>query len=137
VSAIGIFLACPAVLAMLYVPFPLAWGMVFVAEFCLFFNTGPSNTILANVTHPSVRATAFALNIFVIHALGDALSPPLLGAMAERYSWNVAFFAVVVAMAGAGVLWVWGTKFLERDTEFASGAPTERRGFEAIPPQAG
>ena len=61
------------------VSFPQAWILVFLAVFCLFFNTGPSNTILANVTHPSMRATAFAVNILVIHALGDAASPPLLG----------------------------------------------------------
>ncbi len=116
VSGVAIFCACPAVAAMLYIPFPYAWIAIFVAEFCLFFNTGPSNTILANVTHPSVRATAFALNILLIHALGDALSPPLLGAVAERYSWNAAFGVVIASMAIAAILWTWGIRFLERDT---------------------
>ncbi len=45
--------------------------LMFLAIFCLFFNTGPSNTALANVSLPAVRAMAFAANIFVIHALGD------------------------------------------------------------------
>ena len=62
-----------------YLPFPFTWVMCFIAVFCLFFNTGPSNAILANVTHPSVRATAFAVNILAIHLLGDALSPPCSG----------------------------------------------------------
>jgi MFS family permease len=123
VSAVGIFIACPAIVAMLYVPFPAAWVAVFVAEFFLFFNTGPSNTILANVTHPSVRATAFALNILFIHALGDAISPPLLGAVADRMSWNAAFFVVVGMMAAAGVMWLWGAKYLAADTARASNAP--------------
>ena len=63
-------------------PFPAAWVFVFVAEFLLFFNTGPTNTILANVVHPSIRSTGFAVNILIIHMLGDAISPPLIGAVA-------------------------------------------------------
>lgn len=127
VSGIGILIACPAVWLMTRLPFPAAWVALFVGEFFLFFNTGPSNTILANVTHPSVRATAFALNIFFIHALGDALSPPVLGRIAERVSWDAAFGLVVLTMFLAGVLWLWGTRYLERDTVLATQGPTDRR----------
>jgi MFS family permease len=95
---------------------PLLWVWIALAVFFLFLNTGPSNTILANVTHPSIRANAFALNILVIHALGDAISPPILGAIAAR-SWNAALAVVCAAMALAGVLWLWGAAFLERDTD--------------------
>ncbi len=71
-------IACvPCALLFLVVPFPAAWVFVFVAEFFLFFNTGPTNTILANVVHPAIRSTGFALNILIIHTLGDAISPPL------------------------------------------------------------
>jgi MFS family permease len=101
----------------------LLWVWIALAVFFLFLNTGPSNTILANVTHPSVRANAFALNILVIHALGDAISPPILGAIAAR-SWNAALAVVCAAMVLAGILWLWGAAFLERDTDRvrASGA---------------
>jgi MFS family permease len=119
VSAVGILLACPFVIAMVYAPFPWAWVWCFFAVFCLFFNTGPSNAILANVTHPSVRATAFALNICVIHLLGDAASPPILGKIGH-YSWNAAFMVVAGVMALAGVSWFWGVKYLERDTALAT-----------------
>jgi MFS family permease len=133
VSGIGILIACPAIVAMMYLPFPAAWVALYVAEFFLFFNTGPSNTILANVTRPSVRATAFALNILFIHALGDALSPPVLGWIAGRHSWNMAIYVVVIAMALAGVLWLCGARFLHADTVAASAPPTERRAFDVIP----
>lgn len=119
VSGGGMLCAFPFTVAFLYAPFPLAWLFVFLAVFCLFFNTGPSNTALANVTHPSVRATAFALNIFVIHALGDAISPPLIGWIAGRWQMNVAFLLVAVVMLVAGVIWLAGAKFLGRDTEKA------------------
>jgi len=119
VSAMGILACCPLIVLMMYVPFPWAWGACFAAEFCLFFNTGPSNTILANVTHPSVRATAFAMNIFLIHALGDAPSPPILGKIAERLGWNAAFGLVTLVTAVGGLLWLAGSKFLAADTAAA------------------
>ena len=121
VSAVGILLCCPFIAAMLVVPFPYAWGLIFLAEFFLFFNTGPSNTILANVTHPSIRATAFALNILLIHAVGDAASPPILGIVAGSCGWNVAFLVVVAATAIGGVMWMLGIRHLERDTAAVSG----------------
>ena len=85
VSGVGMILAFPLFVAMLYTPFPMAWVFLFGAVFFVFLNTGPSNAALANVAEPKVRATAFALNILIIHALGDAFSPPLLGLVAGRY----------------------------------------------------
>jgi MFS transporter, Spinster family, sphingosine-1-phosphate transporter len=121
VSAIAMMTGFPVVLLVLWLPFPLAWGFVFVACFCLFFNTGPTNTIIANVTHPSVRASAFALNILIIHALGDAVSPSIIGFIkGYTQSWNVAFGVVSGMFMVAGVFWLWGTKYLERDTALAS-----------------
>ncbi len=130
VSAIGIWLAMPPILLMLVTPFPAAWVFVFLAVFFLFFNTGPSNTILANVTPSAVRATAFAVNILVIHALGDAISPPLLGRIVgpfrvngqSIYRWNSAFVLVAATMIGAGALWIAGARYLARDTARASAA---------------
>ena len=101
---------------MLFTPFPYAWGFVFAAVFCLFFNTGPSNTILANVTHPSIRATAFALNILVIHALGDVISPPIIGWVSDRWNMQVAFGVVGFMFLVGGAFWLWGARYLARDT---------------------
>src|SRR5262249_12617114 len=60
VSSAAMFVGFPIFVAVMYVGFPVAWLFIFLACFCLFFNTGPTNTILANVTHPSIRAAAFA-----------------------------------------------------------------------------
>ena len=127
VSGVGVLLAFPATVAMLYVRFPGAWICIFAAVFFLFLNSGPSNTALANVTPPAVRATAFALNIFVVHLLGDMISPPLIGAIRDRWNMNVAFLAVSVTMLIAGILWFWGAKFLAADTAAVEGtAPQEQ-----------
>ena len=124
VSGIGMMIAFPFAAAVVFAPFPLAWGLMFVALFFLFLNTGPSNTALANVTHPSVRSTAFALNILIIHAFGDAAAPPLIGMIADHTNIKVAFLAVTATMFVAGVLWLCGAKFLASDTAAAETAET-------------
>ncbi len=120
VSGCAMLLGFPLVLLVLWVPFPLAWVFVFLASFCLFFNTGPTNTILANVTHPSIRASAFALNILIIHALGDAVSPMILGWVNGYFgNMNVGFMGISAMFLVAGLFWLWGTRYLERDTALA------------------
>jgi len=69
-----------------------------------------------------VRASAFALNIFIIHLLGDATSPPLIGVVRDRWNMNVALWGVAVLMIVAGALWFWGAKYLPADTEAIEGA---------------
>jgi MFS family permease len=128
VSGIAMLIAFPLTVAIcipptwpLYVPFPWAWGLVFLACFCLFFNTGPTNTILANVTHPAMRASAFALNILIIHALGDVISPLAIGAITDASggNMNLAFLVVSAMILVGGLLWLWGARYLEQDTRMA------------------
>ncbi len=125
VSAGGLLLVFPFFIGMLFCPFPAAWVLVFIAEFFLFFNTGPSNTALANVTHPSIRAGAFAVNILVIHALGDAISPPIIGFITDRTggNMNVGFAVVGVMIVVGAVFWFWGSLYLDRDTKRARVNP--------------
>jgi MFS family permease len=121
VSGAAMLIGFPLSVAMLFVPFPWAWIFVFLACFCLFFNTGPTNTILANVTHPAVRASAFALNILVIHALGDVISPLVIGAItdASGQDMTLAFLLVSALILVGGLFWLWGARYLERDTIMA------------------
>ena len=91
------------------------------AVFALFFNTGPSNTIIANVIPAGERAAAFALNILIIHAIGDALSPLLIGWIADVSSLKIGFVVVSFTIAVGGVFWLLGCKHLEQDTLRAAG----------------
>jgi len=116
VSGMGMILACPLFVIMLYTPFPRAWWFMGAAVFLLFLNTGPSNTALANVALPKVRATAFALNILVIHALGDVLAFPVIGYIAGHANWRIAFMFVSGVMLVSGITWLAGMKFLPLDT---------------------
>jgi hypothetical protein len=101
---------------MLFTPFPFAWVLMFGSVFFLFLNTGPSNTALANVSLPKVRATAFAFNILVLHLLGDVPAFPAIGYVAGHSSWTIAFLFVSGMMLLASILWLIGAKFLPADT---------------------
>ena len=116
VSGIGMLIACPFFIATLYVPFPAAWITMFLAIFFLFLNTGPSNTALANVSLPAVRATAFAVNIFVIHAFGDVQAFWLLGYIGGHTNMHIAFLFVSGIILLSGVAWLIGVKYLPADT---------------------
>jgi MFS transporter, Spinster family, sphingosine-1-phosphate transporter len=116
VSGIGMLLACPFFIVSLYMPFPAAWIPMFLAIFFLFLNTGPSNTALANVSLPAVRATAFAANIFVIHAFGDVQAFWLLGYIGGHTNMHVAFLFVSGIIFLSGLVWLIGVKYLPGDT---------------------
>src|SRR5258708_32577446 len=122
VSGAAMLVGFPLSIAMLYVPFPWAWIFIFLACFCLFFNTGPTNTVLANVTHPAMRASAFALNILIIHALGDVISPLVIGAITDATgkNMNIAFLCVSAMIFVGGLIWLWGARYLQRDTALAT-----------------
>jgi MFS family permease len=123
VSGAAMLTGFPVFLAMLYldVSFTWLWVLIFMTCFCLFFNTGPTNTIIANVTHPSMRAAGFAVCIFVIHALGDVISPVIIGLLNDYFDhdMNKSFLIVGLAFLIAGVLWLWGARYLAHDTELA------------------
>lgn len=121
-SGMAMLLSFPLFIAAIYSPFPAAWVLLGASMFFLFLNTGPGNTILANVTSPSIRATAFAMNIFIIHALGDAISPAIIGYMRDQTkTWTTPLVWVGVVMVLAGVAWLMGAKHLEADTARAEG----------------
>jgi MFS family permease len=121
-SGVTMLAAFPLFWMMLHRPFPEAWWYMAGAIFLIFVNTGPTNTIIANVTPPSIRASAYAVNILVIHALGDAISPPIIGRIRDQYNgdMNKGFLLVGFAILLAGVFWILGSRHLREDTE---GAP--------------
>ena len=124
VSGVGMLVGFPLFVLLLYCPFPLAWVVLFATVFCLFLNTGPSNAVIANVTAAGIRATAFAANIFVIHVLGDAISPPIIGYVAKHYGGlDRGFLVVSGAIALGGIFWLLGIPHLARDTAAIEGKP--------------
>jgi hypothetical protein len=120
-------IASPIFVASLYIPFPAAWIAMFIAIFFLFLNTGPSNTALANVSLPAVRATAFAVNILVIHALGDVQAFWLLGYIGGHSNIRIAFLFVSGIILASGLVWLLGAKYLPADTVAVENATASGR----------
>jgi MFS transporter, Spinster family, sphingosine-1-phosphate transporter len=77
----------------------------FIAEFLLFLSTGPVNVVTVNVVPVGMRAMAMAMSIFAIHLLGDAISPPIIGLLADRNGLAQAVLIVPIAIAVSGFLW--------------------------------
>lgn len=100
-SAIGLVAAVPFVVLALAADRPMIYmGAIFMAELMIFLNTAPLNAVIASSTSPGMRGGAFGLNIVVIHALGDALSPFLIGLLSDRWGMT----AAIAATAPAGLL---------------------------------
>ena len=125
ISGIGMLIACPVFVASLYVPFPAAWIAMFVAIFFLFLNTGPSNTALANVSLPAVRATAFAVNILIIHFFGDVQANWILGYIGGHSNIRIAFLFVSGVIFASGLAWIIGAKYLPEDTARVQSATAQ------------
>ncbi|HXX42363.1 MAG TPA: MFS transporter [Chthoniobacterales bacterium] len=127
VSGIGMLITCPIFVITLFLPFPAAWIGMFVAIFFLFLNTGPSNTALANVSRPIVRATAFAMNILIIHLLGDVQAFWMLGFIGDHWNIRIAFVFVSGIILASGLVWLFGAKYLGADTAAVQAAPDEKQ----------
>ncbi len=52
-----------------------------------------------------MRAMAVAVSIFVIHALGDAISPPIIGTLADLGGLARAVTVVPLAIVVSGLVW--------------------------------
>jgi MFS family permease len=117
VSGWGLLIGTPiAVYALLARSLTACMTAMLFAEFFLFLNTGPLNTVIVNVTKPSLRATAFAVNIFFIHALGDAISPALLGRLSDTWGLRTALLVTPFAILIAAFFSFLCTRSVEKDS---------------------
>jgi len=116
ISGLGLLLSAPiALYALISSSFPLSMGAMLVAAFLLFLNTGPLNTVIVSITKQNVRTMAFAVNIFFIHALGDAFSPTLLGWFSDLWGLRIALMTTVLAILVAAFFCFLCTRFIHSD----------------------
>jgi predicted MFS family arabinose efflux permease len=120
VSAVGFLLGAPLmVLALTTHNLTICLSAIFGSELFLFLNTGPLNTVLVNVVAPGRRAMGFAVNIFAIHALGDAVSPAIIGSLSDRWGLPSALLITPLAVLLAAGFAFWGGRFVEADQRVA------------------
>jgi hypothetical protein len=104
-------LGVPAMIYALFVPGKTMMPAIGVAAFFLLLNTSPLNAAVINSVGAHIRATALAVNIFIIHILGDVFSPTLMGNVADHHSLETAFILPVIAMVLSSLILFYGIRF--------------------------
>ena len=120
VSAASMAVGVPLMIMALFVRGPVMFPAISVAAFFLLFNTSPLNAAVLNSVGPHIRATAFAIGIFVYHLLGDVPSPTLMGYVADRSSLQAAFILPVIAMIISSAILFYGMRYAPTATGAAA-----------------
>ena len=82
-----------------------------LALFLVFLGSGPVNAATVNAVPSGVRATALAGQILLIHLLGDAPAPTLIGAVSDRTNLSVGLGATLIALLAGSVIFFVGARF--------------------------
>ncbi|HZD96231.1 MAG TPA: MFS transporter, partial [Candidatus Sulfotelmatobacter sp.] len=114
-SGVAMLIAVPLMVAAIYTGGKFMFPAIFAAVFFILIGTGPTNAALVNSVSASIRSTALAVNVFVIHLLGDAFSPRLIGRMSDKTgSLQTAFWVAFAAAAISGLILLYGARFAPR-----------------------
>ena len=82
-----------------------------LAVFFIFLGTGPVNAATVNAVRPEIRATALAGQLFIIHALGDAISPRVIGAVSDRSNLNLGLGSTLITLVLAAIIFTIGSRY--------------------------
>jgi len=111
VSAVSMALGIPMMIVALFSAGRAMIPAITLAAFFLLLNTSPLNAAVINSVSPSIRATAIAANIWIIHILGDVPSPTMMGWAADHKTLQSAFILPVIAMAVSSAILFYGMRF--------------------------
>jgi len=111
VSSVSMGLGIPVMAVALFSRGSAMVPGIAIAGFLLLLNTAPLNTAVINSVGGHIRATAIAVNLFVIHFLGDAFSPWLIGKISDSSSLESGFVSTIVATALSAAILFYGIRF--------------------------
>jgi MFS family permease len=111
VPAISAALAVPPALVCFFGPKSLTIPSLAIAIFFIFLGTGPVNAATVNAVRPEIRATALAGQLFIIHALGDAISPRIIGAVSDRSNLNIGLGSTLITLVLASIIFFIGSRY--------------------------
>lgn len=107
-SGVGLLAAAPFMVAAAHFESSAVLvGCLLLTQALVFLNQGPLNAAIVNAVPSGSRAFAMGVNVLLIHLLGDAASPVLIGLVADHSSLATAitFNAIPVALGGLVLLW--------------------------------
>jgi MFS family permease len=95
---------------------------LFFLEVALFLCISPLDAAVISYVRPQARATAMALNIFLIHALGDGISRTLMGAVSDAQGLQAAILLLPWVLVIAAICWLLGLIFFFQPVPWPQGA---------------
>jgi MFS family permease len=110
VSAWSALLAVPPAVVCFFGPRAAMLPALSVAMFLIFLGTGPLNAAIVNAVPASVRSSAIAIELFLIHALGDTPSPRLIGMVSDRSNLARGFGLTLITLLVAAILLFFGAR---------------------------
>lgn len=131
VCAYSSAIAAPLALAAFFMSSVLGFFVALGAcQLAIFVSMSPTNAALLSTVPSWLRATAMAASIFMIHLLGDLISPPLIGAVSDRFGDSAArcsggaglqlgMYLLPAALAVSALFWWRGS----RGAQASSPAP--------------
>jgi MFS transporter, Spinster family, sphingosine-1-phosphate transporter len=111
VPAISAALAVPPALVCFFGPKSLTIPSLALAIFFIFLGTGPVNAATVNAVRSEIRATALAGQLFIIHALGDAISPRVIGAVSDGSTLNLGLGSTLITLVLASIIFFFGSRY--------------------------
>ena len=85
--------------------------MLSLALFFVFLGSGPLNAATVNSVGSGVRATALAGQLFLIHVLGDAPSPRIIGLVSDHSSLHRGLGVTLITFVIAAGLLFAGSRY--------------------------
>lgn len=111
VPAFSAGLAVPPALVCFFGPHNLTVPALAAAVFLIFLGTGPVNAATMNAVRPEVRATAMAGQLLIIHLLGDAISPTIIGTVSDHSNLSIGLGSTLITMLIAAVIFLVGARY--------------------------
>jgi MFS family permease len=121
VCAVSSIVAAPLGLLALFMSTPAGFLiMLGLCELALFISVSPINAAILTCVPPALRAMAMAASIFMMHLLGDLISPPLIGAISDHFGdkptqcsgavgLQIGLYTLPVALAVSAAIWWYGS----------------------------
>ena len=80
-------------------------------EIAIFLCISPLDAAVIGYVRPGLRSSAMALNVFLIHLLGDGISRTLMGAVSDASELRSAILILPWVLGIGGVIWLLGLVF--------------------------
>jgi len=97
-------------------PGPVQYALILAGVFVAGGHTGAAGAVVSDVTHPGLRATAFAVLVLGNNLLGLAPGPVVVGALSDAYGLKVALGAAPLMCLAAAAFFLLASRHYKRDS---------------------